>query len=126
VQGGRAGFMPMAAPPPVPAMAPLAARFAFDYAVDGQDLVLKFYANGYFSLHIAPGGLTIVDSPVSAGETRREHITQNGTEASVTFSAVRQASPGGVSIERGKDDQKGTVEDPGRTRIDFLLKFFWY
>ncbi len=130
VQGGRAGFMPLAASPPAPAAAPVAkdtsSRFAFDYAVDGQDLVFKFYANGYFSLHIAPGGLTIVDSRVSAGETRREHITQNGTEASVIFSAVPQAPPGGVSIERGKDDLKGTVEDPGRTRIDFLLKFFWY
>jgi hypothetical protein len=118
VKDGRAGFMPLAASP--------AQRFAFDYAVDGQDLVLKFYANGYFSLHIAPGGLTIVDSRVTAGETRREHITQNGTEASVTFSAAPQAAPGGVSIERGKDALTGTVEDPSRTRIDFLLKFFWY
>ena len=134
VQGGRAGFLPLAASPPVAAVAPAAAkdsspaagRFAFDYAVDGQDLVFKFYANGYFSLHIAPGGLTIVDSRVTAGQTRREHITQNGTEATVTFSAVPQAGPGGVSIERGKDDLRGTVEDPDRTRIDFLLKFFWY
>jgi hypothetical protein len=121
VKDSRAGFMPLAASPPTPVQ-----RFAFDYAVDGQDLVFKFYANGYFSLHIAPGGLTIVDSRVSAGETRREHITQNGTEASVTFSAVPQAAPGGVSIERGKDAPSGTVEDPSRTRIDFLLKFFWY
>jgi hypothetical protein len=126
VKDTRAGFMPLATSPPAPAARASAPRFAFDYAVDGQDLVFKFYANGYFSLHIAPGGLTIVDSRVTAGQTRREHITQNGTEATVTFSAVPQAPPGGVSIERGKDDLKGTVEDPDRTRIDFLLKFFWY
>ncbi len=132
VKDGRAGFMPLAA---TPAAAPAAARratqstanrFAFDYSIDGQDIVFKFYADGYFSLHIAPGGLTIVDSRVHASETRREHITTNGTEATVTFSAVPQAPPGGVSIERGKDALSGTVEDPSHQRIDFLLKFFWY
>jgi hypothetical protein len=98
------------------------ARFAFDYAIDGDDLVFKFFADGYFSLHVAPGGLTIVDSRVTAGSTRRERITANGTEATISFTAVRQSTDQGVSTEtRAKS---GTVEDPGRKRIDLLMKFF--
>lgn len=97
-------------------------RFAFDYSIDGEDLVFKFSADGYFSLHIAPGGLTIVDSRVTAGSTRREHITANGTEAVIVFSASPQSDAQGVSIETRA--RSLTVEDPARKRIDVLLKFY--
>jgi len=98
------------------------ARFAFDYSIDGEDLVFKFSADGYFSLHIAPGGLTIVDSRVTAGSTRREHITANGTEAVIVFSASPQSDAQGVSIETRA--RSLTVEDPARKRIDVLVKFY--
>jgi hypothetical protein len=98
------------------------ARFAFDYAIVGDDLVFKFLADGYFSLHIAPGGLTIVDSHVTAGSTRREHITANGTEATIVFSAAPQSNAQGVSIDTRA--ASGTAEDPSRARIDLLMRFF--
>lgn len=110
--GGRAARVPTSAP----------AHFAFDYSIDGEDLVFKFSADGYFSLHIAPGGLTIVDSRVTAGSTRREHITANGTEAVIVFSASRQSDAQGVSIETRA--RSLTVEDPARKRIEVLLKFY--
>jgi hypothetical protein len=97
-------------------------RFAFDYSIDGEDLVFKFSADGYFSLHIAPGGLTIVDSRVTAGSTRRERITANGTEAVIVFSASPQSDAQGVSIETRA--RSLTVEDPARKRIDVLVKFY--
>ncbi len=109
---GRAARVPTSAP----------ARFAFDYSIDGEDLVFKFYAGGYFSLHIAPGGLTIVDSRAAAGSTRREHITANGTEAVIVFSASPQSDAQGVSVETRA--RSGTVEDPARKRIEVLLKFY--
>ena len=115
--GGAAGAVRAAR---VPTSAP--ARFAFDYSIDGEDLVFKFSADGYFSLHIAPGGLTIVDSRVTAGSTRREHITANGTEAVIVFAASPQSDAQGVSIEtRAKS---ATVEDPARKRIEVLFKFY--
>jgi hypothetical protein len=104
----------------VPASVP--ARFAFDYSIDGEDLVFKFSADGYFSLHIAPGGLTIVDSRVAAGSTRREHITANGTEAVIVFSALPQSDAQGVSIETRA--RSLTAEDPARKRIEVLVKFY--
>jgi hypothetical protein len=103
-------------------LTPAPARFAFDYSIDGEDLVFKFSADGYFSLHIAPGGLTIVDSRVTAGSTRREHITANGTEAVIVFSASSQSDAQGVSIETRA--RSLTVEDPARKRIDVLVKFY--
>jgi hypothetical protein len=104
----------------VPAAAP--AHFAFDYSIDGEDLVFKFSADGYFSLHIAPGGLTIVDARVTAGSTRREHITGNGTEATIVFSASPQSAVQGVSIDTRA--RSGTAEDPARKRIDLLMRFY--
>jgi hypothetical protein len=115
--GGAAGAIPSRA---ARVMAP--ARFAFDYSIDGDDLVFKFSADGYFSLHIAPGGLTIVDSRVAAGSTRREHITANGTEAVIVFSASAQSDAQGVSIETRA--RSLTVEDPAHKRIDVLVKFY--
>jgi hypothetical protein len=98
------------------------ARFAFDYALEGLDMVFKFYADGYFSLHIAPGGLTIVDSPVTAGTIRRERIQNNGTEADIVFSATPQLSTGGVKLS--SDTRSGTAVDPGRRRIELLVRFY--
>jgi hypothetical protein len=123
IQSGRTGFAQQSADA---AAATAPSRFAFDYSIDDQDLVFHFTADGYFSLHIAPGGLTIVDSHVTAGSTRRERINSNGTEADITFTAVPQAPAGGVSIVRAKESAKaGTVEDPGRARIDLLLRFYY-
>jgi hypothetical protein len=98
------------------------ARFAFDYAIDGEDLVFTFAADGYFSLHIVPGGLTIVDSRVTAGSTRRERINSNGTEADIVFSAAPQSTVGGLKLTSTlKSD---TVEDPGGSRIELLVRFY--
>lgn len=97
-------------------------RFGFEYKVEGEDLVFRFTADGYFSLHIVPGGLTIIDSHVAAGTTRREHITINGTEADIVFSAAPQSSTGGVKLTSNL--KADTAEDPSRTRIELLVKFF--
>ncbi len=98
------------------------AHFAFDYAIDGEDLVFKFAADGYFSLHIVPGGLTIVDSHVTAGSTRRERINNNGTEADIVFSAAPQSTVGGLKLTSTL--KADTVEDPGGSRIELLVRFY--
>ena len=110
--------------PPVALSAPAAAipRLAFDYALGDQELVLKFASDGYFSMHFSPGLDTIVDSHVTAGSTRREHIPNNATEADIVFSAAPQSTSGGVSLVR--EDRAGTVSDPSRTRIELLLRFY--
>jgi hypothetical protein len=112
-------------PPPARAEAKAkdaATHFGFSYSIEGQDLVFKFTADGYFSLHIVPGGLTIVDSRVTAGSTRRERINTNGTEADIVFSARPQTTSGGVNLTSTlKSD---TVEDPNGNRIELLVKFF--
>jgi hypothetical protein len=118
--GARGGAVGAVRAQRIPTSAP--APFAFDYSIDGEDLVFKFSVDGYFSLHIAPGGLTIVDSRVIAGSTRREHITANGTEAVIVFSASRQSDAQGVAIETRA--RSLTVEDPARKRIEVLVKFY--
>ncbi len=98
------------------------AHFAFDYAIEGEDLVFKFAADGYFSLHIVPGGLTIVDSRVTAGSTRRERINSNGTEADIVFSSAPQSTTGGLKLTSTL--RSDTVEDPGGSRIELLVRFY--
>src|SRR5947209_1567387 len=84
----------------------IARRFSLDYSVADQQLVLKFAADGYFSVHFSPGLDTIVDSRVTAGSTRREPIPNNATEAEIVFSAAPQSTSGGVSLT--KDEKSGT------------------
>jgi hypothetical protein len=98
------------------------ARFSFDYALEGEDLVFKFAADGYFSLHIAPGGLTIVDARVTAGSTRRERVNSNGTEADIVFSAAPQSTGGGIKLTSTL--KADTIEDPAGTRIEVLVRFY--
>ena len=105
-------------------------RFAFDYSVQSEDLVFKFVADGYFSLHFTPGDDTIVAAHVTAGSTRRERIPNNCTEAFVIFSAEKQperpqGAPGTVSLT--SYSKSGTVEDTNfspQSRIDLLLRFY--
>ena len=97
-------------------------RFGFDYSLEDQELVIKFAADGFFSIHFSPGLDTIVGSPVKAGSTRREHIPNNATEASIVFTALPQHNSGGVALTR--EDKNGTVEDPSKERIDLLLRFY--
>jgi hypothetical protein len=109
------------------------AHFAFDYTVndavkdgvDGEELTLKFAADGYISIHFVPGGVTVVEARVTAGSTRRERIPANATEIVILFTAAPQAGSPGVSFTReGKDGRSGTAEDPGRARIDLLLRLY--
>jgi hypothetical protein len=101
------------------------AHFAFDYTIDGEDLTLKFTADGYVSIHFVPGGVTIVGARVTAGSTRREHIPANATEVNLLFTAAPQPGAPGVSLTKEpKDVRSGTVEDPAGARIDLLLRLY--
>jgi hypothetical protein len=120
--GGRSRPAALAAPMARAATKSAPAHFAFDYAIEGEDIVFKFAADGYFSLHIVPGGLTIVDSRVTAGSTRRERINNNGTEADIVFSAAAQSTTGGLKLTSTL--RSDTVEDPGGTRIELLVRFY--
>ncbi len=109
--------------------APLAARakaaappLAFEYVLEDEYITFKFQSDGYFSMHFSPGNDTIVGSHVSAGQTRREYIPNNSTEADIVFSASPQATSGGVSLLR--ETRTGTVQDPSHERIELLLKFY--
>lgn len=112
-QSTISGFRLGAGPPP---------HFSLDYSLEDQVLVIKFAADGYFSMHFSPGLDTIVDAPVTAGSSRREHIPNNATEALIVFSAAPQATSGGVSVTR--ENKIGSFEDPSRRRIELLLKFY--
>jgi hypothetical protein len=102
------------------------ARFALDYtvtpAVNPQELILTFAADGYISIHFSPGLDTIVESRVTAGSSRRERIPNNATEAAIVFSANPQATSGGVSLTQ--DTRTGTVVDPAGVRIELLVRFY--
>jgi hypothetical protein len=101
------------------------AHFAFDYKIEGEDLTLKFAADGYVSIHFVPGGMTVVGARVTAASTRREHIPANATEVTILFAAAPQPGAPGVSLTREpKDVRSGTVEDPGGARIDLLLRLY--
>ncbi len=101
------------------------AHFAFDYTIDGEDLTLKFTADGYVSIHFVPGGLTIIGARVTAGSTRREHIPANATEVNLLFTAAPQPGAPGVSLTKEpRDVRSGTVEDPAGARIDLLLRLY--
>lgn len=115
--GGLAPAFRRAAPASAPAR-----PFAFEYALEDQELVLKFASEGYFSIHFSPGLDTIVASHVAAGTTRRERIPNNATEAAIVFSADPQAAGGGVTLIR--ENRTGAVDDPSRTRIELLLRFY--
>ena len=125
VAGGRQqaaqGFVAPAAPALRAAKA-AAPRFSFDYALEDQYVTFKFAAEGYFSMHFSPGNDTIVASHVTAGQTRREYIPNNSTEAAIVFSASPQTTSGGVSLTR--ETKTGTVDDPSRERIELLLRFY--
>jgi hypothetical protein len=121
-QGAVAGAAPA---PPAPALRSTLmrpARLSFDYSLGSEELVFTFASNGYFSIHFSPGLDTIVDSRVTAGSTRREHIPNNATEAAIVFSANPQTTSGGVSLVR--ETKTGTAEDPSGVRIELLLKFY--
>jgi hypothetical protein len=108
---------PMAFAPPL-----TPPRFALEWHVENQTLILKFTADGYISIHFAPGSDTIVRSRVTAGSTRREPIPNNATEAAIVYTAGQQTTSGGVELIKSADS--GTVEDPSRTRIDLLVRFY--
>jgi hypothetical protein len=128
VAAAQAEIAPRPAAPPA-AAAPLMARpailprrFAFDYSLEDQQLVLKFSEDGYFSIHFSPGLDTIVDSSVIAGSSRRLQIPNNATEATIVFSPQPQTTSGGVNVTR--ENKIGSVDDPARQRIELLLKFY--
>ncbi len=120
----RAQFVAQAKPPAerLRAAPSSVQRFAFDYSLENQELVLKFAADGYFSMHFSPGLDTIIGAPVKAGSTRREHLPNNATEASIVFVANTEITTGGVSLTR--ENKTGTVEDPSKQRIELLLRFY--
>jgi hypothetical protein len=120
--GGRSRPAAIAAPMARAAAKATPAHFAFDYAIEGEDIVFKFAADGYFSLHIVPGGLTIVDSRVTAGSTRRERINSNGTEADIVFSSAPQSTTGGLKLTSTL--RSDTVQDPAGTRIELLVRLY--
>jgi len=96
--------------------------FSLQYSVEDQDIVFKFLADGYFSIHFTPGQDTIVDSQVAAGSTRRERMPLNTTEIYVTYSAQAQSSLGGIDVNtRNRTD---TLTDPDRTRIELLIRLY--
>jgi hypothetical protein len=101
------------------------AHFAFDYKIEGEDLTLKFAADGYVSIHFVPGGITVVGARVTAASTRRERIPANATEVTILFTAAPQPGAPGVSLTKEpKDVHSGSVEDPGGARIDLLLRLY--
>jgi hypothetical protein len=120
------GAIAPAAPSSRPFAAKTAPRFALDYtvapAVNPQELILTFAADGYLSIHFSPGLDTIVESRVTAGSTRRERIPNNATEAAIVFSANPQTTSGGVSLTQ--DTRTGTVVDPAGVRIELLVRFY--
>lgn len=98
-------------------------RLRFHYDVQPDALVLTFNADGWLYLHFSPGADTIEHARVTAGQTRREPIPNNATEADIIYSAgANQDASAGVEITR--TDKSGTVDDPSRKRIELLLKFF--
>jgi hypothetical protein len=119
--GGGGGRAPAARALPMTAARPR--RFGFDYTVEPDTLVLRFAADGWLSLHFAPGDDTIALAHVTAGQVRREPIPNNATEAAIVFAVEAQTDPTlGVNLTR--TDKAGTVEDPSGRRIEFLLKFY--
>jgi len=120
------GAIAPAAPSSRPFAAKTAPRFAFDYtvapAVNPQELILTFAADGYISIHFSPGLDTIVESRVTAGSLRRERIPNNATEAAIVFSANPQTTSGGVSLTQ--DTRTGSVVDPAGVRIELLVRFY--
>lgn len=118
--GGGGGARPAARALAAPARP---RRFGFDYTYEPETLILKFAVDGWFSLHFSPGDDTISLAHVTAGQTRREAIPNNATEAAIVFAVEAQTDPTlGVQITRA--DKSGTVEDPSGSRIEFLLKFY--
>jgi hypothetical protein len=105
------------------ALAAKPARFGFDYTLEPEFLVLKFAADGWLSLHFAPGDDTIALAHVTAGQTRREAIPNNATEAAIVFAVEAQTDPT-LGVQFTRTDKAGTVEDASGTRIEFLLKFY--
>ncbi len=98
-------------------------NFSFDYAIEPDDLVVKFSADGWIYLHFSPGADTIEHARVTAGQTRREPIPNNATEVNIIYSASESTGPGqGVEVTR--TGKSGTVEDPSAKRIELLLKFY--
>ena len=98
------------------------APLSFDYTLGDGVLILNFPVEGYFSIHFSPGLDTIVDSHVTPGTTRRESIPNNATEANIVFTPAPQTTSGGVTVVR--EDRRGAVSDPSRTRIELLLRFY--
>lgn len=115
VQARSQAFLPRAGRAP--------ARFSFDYSLDGDNLVLKFNADGWLYLHFSPGADTIEHAHVTAGETRREPIPNNATEATIIYSAGAQTDAA-LGVQLTRSDRAGTVADPAGNRIEFLLKFY--
>jgi hypothetical protein len=130
-QTGLLPSAPIAPRAAAPAARSLAARapaaktahFGFDYTVEPEFLTLKFAADGWLSLHFSPGDDTISLAHVTAGQTRREPIPNNATEAAIVFAVEAQTDPA-LGINLTRSDKSGTVEDPSGTRIEFLLKFY--
>jgi hypothetical protein len=107
----------------VSAFAAKTPRFALDYTVEPEFLTLRFSADGWLSLHFAPGDDTIALAHVTAGQTRREPIPNNATEAAIVF-AVEAQTDAALGVQITRSDRKGAVEDPAGKRIEFLLKFY--
>jgi hypothetical protein len=100
--------------------APAVPGIAFDYAIEGRMLNLRFLAAGYLSIHFSPGDQTEPEVRIEAGSSRQESIPDGATQATIVFTTASGTTSGGVSLV--PESTSGRAIDPSATRIELKLQ----